>query len=81
MSSSAPDPLRGSGLAPADLHIALTGAVYPARPSELLAHARGNDAHELLLAALALLPDSPIVGPDQVCMAVFGRHAQTEGSP
>lgn len=78
---SAVHALRGRGLNPTDLHIALAGISYPARPSELADYARQRNADEQLVARLAALPDMPIVGPNQVCMAVFGRHAQIQGNP
>lgn len=65
----------------ADLRCALHGAVYPARPRQLAVHARAKRAPEAVVQALAALPDHPIVGPNQVCMILFGRYAQTEAGP
>ncbi|MGW0662911.1 DUF2795 domain-containing protein [Streptodolium elevatio] len=63
------------------LRHALHGAMYPARPSQLAAHARARHASEAVVRALAALPDRPIVGPDQVCMTLIGRFAQNECGP
>ncbi|WP_331772595.1 DUF2795 domain-containing protein (plasmid) [Embleya sp. NBC_00888] len=71
----------GTDPTPMEIHCALRGATYPARPGGLIAYARANHAPPSVLRVLATLPDHPIVGPNQVCMALFGRHRETQPGP
>jgi hypothetical protein len=71
----------GAALRPRDVECALAGVSYPARRDDLVAWARNNHAATMILDALATLPNTPFVGPNQVCMALFGRHAQVECGP
>ncbi|MGA4545320.1 DUF2795 domain-containing protein [Uniformispora flossi] len=68
-------PHGSADLTAADLHDALIGAVYPARPAELAALAVRNHAAPRLAEALAALPDRPIVGPNQLRVTILGPDA------
>ncbi|MEU0939254.1 MULTISPECIES: DUF2795 domain-containing protein [unclassified Embleya] len=60
---------------PDALQCALFGVQFPARPAALTAAAATNGAAAWVTRALAMLPERPYEGPNQVCMALCGRHA------
>jgi hypothetical protein len=53
-----------------DLQNALKGASWPACKQDLLKTAKGNDADEDVMEALAALPDDPFDSPAAVSKAV-----------
>ncbi|MFF7245585.1 DUF2795 domain-containing protein [Embleya sp. NPDC008237] len=71
--------MRSSGestlMEPEALQCALFGVRFPARPEALSAAATNNGAAVWVTRALAALPERPYEGPNQVCMALCGRHA------
>lgn len=71
----------GAALTVREVHQALRGAVYPARPRDLAERARGNAARPVLVAALLALPDQPVCGPNQVCAALLGPHVKDHSGP
>jgi hypothetical protein len=60
---------------------ALADAEWPARPVDLVRHARLNRARPDVAEALAALPKGVYVGPNQVGRAIFGPHGHTYRSP
>ncbi|OPC78350.1 hypothetical protein B4N89_40025 [Embleya scabrispora] len=60
---------------PEALHCAMFGVRFPARPAALSAAATINGAAVWVARALAALPERAYEGPNQVCMALCGRHA------
>jgi hypothetical protein len=53
-----------------DVQKALKGASYPARKEELLKTAKGNNADEEVMEALAALPDDEFDSPAAISRAV-----------
>ncbi|MGC0417125.1 DUF2795 domain-containing protein [Embleya sp. AB8] len=63
-----------TAMEPEALQCALFGVRFPARPEALVAAATVNGAAVWVTRALAALPERPYEGPNQVCMALCGRH-------
>ncbi|MDI2125383.1 DUF2795 domain-containing protein [Yinghuangia seranimata] len=63
------------------LFCALAGAAYPAWPADLTALARRNGAGLTVIQVLETLPDAPVLGPNQVCVALLHRHGHTQRNP
>ncbi|MFF7244332.1 DUF2795 domain-containing protein [Embleya sp. NPDC008237] len=56
----------------------MRGVSYPARPGQLAEHAAHNRAGREIVDALRTLPPRAYEGPNQVCMALYGRFCQVE---
>ncbi|MYV98100.1 DUF2795 domain-containing protein [Streptomyces sp. SID3343] len=63
---------------PLAVQCALWGVTFPAHPDALAAVAIDNGAEPAVARALAALPERSYEGPNQVCMALCGRHAAME---
>lgn len=81
MSALSSPPRRRGAPSLGEVHGALAGAVYPARPADLAALAFRNHADVRIVRAIAQLPDRPVVGPNQVCGTLLGRFFHTPQSP
>lgn len=71
----------GTDPTPMEVRRALRGATRSVRPGCLNGYARADRAPPSVLRVLDAPPDHPIVGPVQVCLALFGRHRETRPGP
>ncbi|WP_331766214.1 DUF2795 domain-containing protein [Embleya sp. NBC_00896] len=66
---------------PVALQCALQGVSFPAHPRDLVRHALSHGVSSEIVQALATLPLRSYEGPNQLCMALCGRHAGNEIGP